>query len=337
MTKNVKKKLSQLAMLLCLLNAYSVEAQISLTGQLRTRTEVRNGVGNLVLKGSKNAAFTSQRTRLIFGYKWDRLTFGVSIQDVRVWGQDASTVSNADGNRLMLHEGWADLTLFNKADTTIKAKGIDLMSIKIGRQELSYDDVRLIGNLDWLQQGRRHDMALLKTVHKGWQIDLGYAYNQNSDAFGITNTSYVPSNVAPYVKNSLGVLVPTPAGLLPMAPSGSAGNNSSKTGATVWTNPPTTNGGNQDYKTFTSLYVSKKINQTKFSALFFNDNFGKYKIDSVGNITAGYVYGKRFVSTGPADDFDYSGTNSRYTYGLMLNHTIGNASGFGKIAIQTAY
>jgi hypothetical protein len=44
----------------------------------------------------------------------------MSIQDVRVWGQDASTISNADGNKLMLHEGWADLTLFNKADTTIK-------------------------------------------------------------------------------------------------------------------------------------------------------------------------------------------------------------------------
>ncbi|MEO6720557.1 MAG: alginate export family protein [Ferruginibacter sp.] len=337
MTKNFKKKLLPFGMLLCLLNGLMVNGQISLTGQLRTRTEIRNGLGNLVTKGSKNAAFTSQRTRLIFGYKWDRLTVGVSVQDVRVWGQDASSISNADGNKLMLHEGWADLTLFNKADTTIKAKGIDLMSIKIGRQELSYDDVRLIGNLDWLQQGRRHDMALLKTVHKGWQIDLGYAYNQNSDAFGITNTSYVPSNVAPYIKNSLGVLVPTPAGILPMAPAGNAINNSSKTGTPVWLNPPTTNGGNQDYKTFTSLYISKKINQTKFSALFFNDNFGKYKMDSVGNDAAGYVYGKRFVTSGATDAFDYSGTNSRYTYGLMINHTIGNTSGFGKIAIQTAY
>ena len=70
-----------------------------------------------------------------------------------------------------------------------------------------------------------------------------------------------------------------------MAPSGNAGNNSTKTGTPVWINPPTTNGGNQDYKSFTSLYVSKKFNQTKFSALFFNDNFGKYKTDSVGSAT----------------------------------------------------
>ena len=337
MRKKLKSKLLKFGMLLCFLNACSANAQFTLTGQLRTRTEIRHGFGNLVLKGSNNAAFTSQRTRLNFGYKWDRLTFGVSIQDVRVWGQDASSISNADGNKLMLHEGWADLILFNKADTTIKTTGIDLMSLKIGRQELSYDDVRLIGNLDWLQQGRRFDMALLKTVHHGWQIDIGYAFNQNSDAFGITNTSYVPANVAPYVKNSLGYLVPTPAGMLPTAAAGSASNNSSKIGTPVWTNPPTTNSGNQDYKTFTSVYISKKLNQTKFSGLFFNDNFGNYKLDSVGSAASGYVYGRRFVTAGAADAFDYSGTNSRYTYGLMINHIMGNTSGFGKIAIQAAY
>lgn len=315
---------------------HSATAQFSLTGQLRTRTEVRNGLGNLVLKGSKSAVFTSQRTRLSFGYKWNRLMLGVSIQDVRVWGQDASSISNADGNRLMLHEGWADLTLTNKADTTIKCKLVDLMSLKIGRQELIYDDTRLLGNLDWLQQGRRHDMALLKTVHKGCQVDIGFAYNQNSDAFGITNTSYVPANVPSYVKNSLGILVPTPAGLLPLAAAGSASTNSSKTGNPVWMNPPGTNGANQNYKSFTSLYISRKFGQTKFSGLFFNDNFGKYRLDSVGNPSSGYVYGRRFVSAGPADVFDYSGLHHRYTYGLMINHTIGNASGFGKIAIQVA-
>jgi hypothetical protein len=256
---------------------------------------------------------------------------------VRVWGQDASSISNADGNRLMLHEGWADLMLANKADTTFKFKVFDLMSLKIGRQELSYDDVRLIGNLDWLQQARRHDMALLKTIHKGYQVEIGFAYNQNSDAFGVSSTAYVPANVAPYVKNSSGVLVPTPVGILPLAGSGNASLNSSKTGTPVWTNPPTTNGGNQDYKSFKSLYLSRKFGQTKFSGLFFNDNFGKYRLDSVGTQASGYVYGRRFVSAGQGDAFDYSGTHHRYTYGMMINHTIGNASGFGKIAVQAAY
>jgi hypothetical protein len=337
MLKNLKKKYFMAVILCCTLAAFTAQGQFTFTGQLRTRTELRDGLGNLVLKGSKPAAFTSQRTRLIFGYKWDRLTFGVSVQDVRVWGQDASSISNADGNRLMLHEGWGELTLTNKADTTIKCKLLDLLTLKIGRQELVYDDVRLIGNLDWLQQGRRHDMALLKTVHKGWQVDIGYAYNQNSDAFGVTSTAYVPANLPAYVKNSLGVLVPTPAGLLPLATAGNAANSSAKTGTPVWSNPPSTNGATQDYKTFTSVYISRKFGQTKFSGLFFNDNFGKYKLDSVGSAAAGYVYGRRFVSAGASDAFSYSGANSRFTYGLMINHTLGNASGFGKIAFQGAF
>jgi Alginate export len=337
MLKKIKTVHFMLVMLFANFITSEAQAQFTLSGQLRTRTEIRDGLGNLVLKGSKAAAFTSQRTRLTFGYKWDRLVFGVSVQDVRVWGQDASSISNADGNRLMLHEAWADLMLANKADTTIKFKFFDLMSLKIGRQELIYDDVRLIGNLDWLQQARRHDMALLKTVHKGWQVDIGYAFNQNTDAFGVTNTSYVPANLPAYVKNSLNVLVPTPAGILPLAGAGNAGNNSIKTGTPVWNNPPSTNGGNQDYKSFTSIYISRKFGQTKLSGLFFNDNFGKYKLDSVGSTSAGYVYGRRFVSAGASDAFDYTGTNSRFTYGLMINHTIGNAAGFGKIAIQAAY
>jgi hypothetical protein len=113
-------------------------------------------------------------------------------------------------------------------------------------------------------------------------------------------------------------------------------NNSVKAGAPVYSNPPNTNGATQDYKSFTSVYISRKFNQTKFSALFFNDQFGKYKIDSV-TANGGYVYGRRFTSTGSTDTYDYTGTSSRYTYGLMINHTIGNASGFGKIALQAAY
>jgi hypothetical protein len=317
---------------------FTTKAQFTLQGQLRTRTEIRNGLGNLVPTDSKSAAFTSQRTRLNFGYKWDRVLFGATVQDVRVWGQDASSISNADGAKLMLHEGWAEVTLANKADTTVKFKALDLLTIKIGRQELIYDDVRLIGNLDWLQQARRHDMMLLKAVHHGWQVDLGYAFGQNTDAFGTVGTAYVPANVNAYTRTSTGVLVPTPAGIIPTTVGGGVNNNSVKTGgALAWINPPSTNGASQDYKSFKSLYISKKFNQTKFSGLLFQDDFSAYRPDSVGSAATGYVYGRRFVPANATDAFDYYQSRSRTTYGLMVNHTLGNASGFGKIALQGAY
>jgi hypothetical protein len=306
----------------------NVAAQFSLQGQLRTRSEVRDGLGTLNAKGTDAAFFTSQRTRLTFGYKWDRVNFNLSVQDIRVWGQDASSINNADGNKLMVHEAWAEVTLMNVADTTIKTKGIDNLSFKIGRQALIYDDVRLLGDLDWLQQARRHDALLVKALHHGWQLDLGAGFNQNSDAFGITGTNYTAGNAPAYVTNSMGALVATPAGFLPLAPNGSTAAASSKAGAPVLSNAVSTNGMNQQYKSFQMLYVSRKFGQTKFAGLFFKDDFSKYRLDSVGNASSGYVFGRRY---------DVKGVNSRLTYGLMINGTIGNAAGLKKAWQVGAY
>jgi len=324
--KLITSRLSLAATAVAILSVTKVSAQISLTGQLRPRAEVRDGFSNLTPNSTVPASFVSQRTRLIFGYKWDRLTFGATVQDVRVWGQDASTITPADGNRLMLHEGWADLVLANKADTTIKFKLFDNLSLKVGRQELIYDDARLIGNLDWLQQGRRFDMALLKIGHHGWQVDLGYAYNQNAE--GASGTQYAPGNVPAYAKNSLGQLVPVPGGFIPLTVGGVATGNSSKAGAPLLANPANSNGGNANYKSFASVYIAKKLNQTKVSFLFFKDNFSRYKLDSVGSIAAGYLYGRTY---NPKE------TSDRYTFGAMISPVFGNASGFGKIAIQGAF
>src|SRR5579864_5154906 len=126
MYKNVLNgcRLFAIILIACCLQLSRSQAQISLTGQLRDRAEARSGYGNLVPSGAQSAGFISQRTRLNFGYKWDLLTVGVSIQDVRVFGADASTISTT-GNRLFLHEGWAELTLANKADTSVKFKLLD--------------------------------------------------------------------------------------------------------------------------------------------------------------------------------------------------------------------
>lgn len=325
--KLITNKHGRSAVLCALLSCFSTSellAQFSLVGQLRPRAELRDGAGNLTVKNSTPASFISQRTRLTLGYKWDRLTFNASLQDVRVWGQDASTISSSDGNKLMLHEGWGELVLANKADTTIGFRLIDNLSLKIGRQELIYDDSRLIGNLDWLQQGRRFDMALLKAVHHGWQIDLGFAYNQNTDAFGVSGTTYIPGNIPQYIKNDIGVLVPTPAGMVPLT---AANGNSSIAGNPNYTNPPSTNAANQDYKNFQSLYIAKKINQTKFSVLGFRDAFAAYTVGSVAS-GGGNVYGRIFNS---------GSTSDRFTFGAMINPTFGNKPNTGKFSMQVAY
>jgi len=121
-----------------------------------------------------------------------RLKFGLSLQDVRVWGQDVSTINSTttqNNNGLMLHEAWAEILL---TDTTVKNSSL---SLKIGRQELVYDDQRLIGNLDWLQQARRHDAALIKFESKSFLMHAGVAFNQNQqNASGTIYNPLPPGN-----------------------------------------------------------------------------------------------------------------------------------------------
>src|SRR5882724_10935980 len=108
--------------LLSLLLRTPAQAQFSLSGQLRTRTELRDGQGAPLPKGATDAFFTSQRTRLNALFSMYRLKFGVSIQDVRVWGQDVSTINRSttqNNNDLLLHEAWAEIML---TDTTLKNK-----------------------------------------------------------------------------------------------------------------------------------------------------------------------------------------------------------------------
>jgi hypothetical protein len=167
-----------LLVVVCSLFALHTRAQLSLSGQVRTRTEFRDGQGSPLPLGAKPAFFTSQRTRMAVGYSGYRLKVGITAQDVRVWGQDVSTINRTtqqDLNGILLHEAWADLQL---TDTTAKNKNL---SLKIGRQELVYDDQRLLGNLDWLQQGRRHDAALLKYEASGYVLHFGAAFNQNRE------------------------------------------------------------------------------------------------------------------------------------------------------------
>ena len=167
-----------LAFLFCLCLTSQLQAQFTISGQLRTRTEYRDGQGTPSVQDTVPATFTSQRTRLNFGYVAHRFKLYASVQDVRVWGQDASSINRVTADAydgFMLHEAWGEISL---VDT---GKVIKNFALKIGRQELVYDDVRLLGNLDWLQQARRHDAALLKFDHNGWTAHLGVAYNQNAE------------------------------------------------------------------------------------------------------------------------------------------------------------
>ncbi len=147
------------------INSFSQENYFKISAQYRARAELRNGYRTLVNDSSKTAFFISQRARLMCEYNKDNIQFFTSIQDARTWGDEELKKDLAG---LQVNELWVELNL---------KQGF---ALKMGRQELAYDDHRLLGNLDWANLTISHDALLLKYTDdkKKFKWHLGGAYNQ---------------------------------------------------------------------------------------------------------------------------------------------------------------
>ncbi|MFV0539612.1 MAG: hypothetical protein ACK5MZ_00035 [Aestuariibaculum sp.] len=56
-----------------------------------------------------------------------------------------------------------------------------MFALKVGRQEVIYDDHRIFGNVGWAQQARSHDVAMAKFGNGNYKLDVGFAFNQESE------------------------------------------------------------------------------------------------------------------------------------------------------------
>ncbi|MEZ4792472.1 MAG: alginate export family protein [Gelidibacter sp.] len=146
---------------------FAQEFEIDL--ELKPRFEYRHGYKTLIPDDVDAAAFVSQRSRLNFKYGSKTLMAYLSLQNVRVWG-DVATLSASDENGTAIHEAWASVLLDSK------------FSLKMGRQEIVYDDSRMFGNVDWAQTGRSHDafIATFKPNGKN-RLDVGFALNEEDE------------------------------------------------------------------------------------------------------------------------------------------------------------
>lgn len=155
----------------------NVNAQLKIDAELRPRFEYRHGFKTLFPDNVDAAAFVSQRTRLNAEFKTDKLNFYLSVQDIRVWG-DVPQLNTSDKNGLSLHQAWGEI-LFSPNT-----------SLKLGRQEIIYDDHRIFGNVGWAQQARSHDAALIKYNNENFKFNFGFAFNQDAEALvGTTLTT----------------------------------------------------------------------------------------------------------------------------------------------------
>ncbi len=154
--------------LLCFLSTLPLHAQFKVDGQLIQRAEYRNGYSQLINSADHPAGFIAQRARIQASYVTDAVTIYMSIQDIRTWGNTAQV--KASDNLLSVHEAYAELSLGES------------WKVKLGRQELNYDNFRFLGNLDWALQGRAHDFALVKYEKDEHKLHLGAGYNQNGQS-----------------------------------------------------------------------------------------------------------------------------------------------------------
>ena len=161
------KKALFLLVLVVLLASPSMAQEFDLIGEVRPRYENLHGFKTLIDDATDGSNFISQRTRLSFNFKQEKVRLGVSLQNVRVWG-DVGTLSS-DDNATALHEAWAEAILSDK------------VSLKLGRQEISYDDQRIFGSVGWAQQARSHDAFLFKFVpDQNNRLDVGLALSADT-------------------------------------------------------------------------------------------------------------------------------------------------------------
>ncbi|MDX2190496.1 MAG: alginate export family protein, partial [Bacteroidota bacterium] len=160
-----------LTIILTILLTYSQSAfsqTLTANADLRAIFEERHGYGSLFYDSLKAGNYISQRTRININYQNNKLKLKLAPQNVRVWG-DVTTTSKNDSSTSM-HEAWAEYQLNSR------------IYIKVGRQELNYDDARILGNVDWTMAARSHDLALLKIRPDTTSfLHLGLAINASKE------------------------------------------------------------------------------------------------------------------------------------------------------------
>jgi hypothetical protein len=124
---------------------------IVLGGELRPRFEIRHPVLRDWTE-RETQDFVSMRTRgsVLVTLPRDVRAF-IQLQDVREWGADPNTMA-LQATGLNLHQGWIELG----HETTAP------FSARVGRQELVYGEERLVGVVNWAQQGRAFNGVRLR-------------------------------------------------------------------------------------------------------------------------------------------------------------------------------
>ncbi len=131
------------------------------TGQYKIRFRHEEG-RDFVAGGNANTA--RHRARLGFGVTYQDAVGGmIQVQDVRVFGSERNTLGDFSADGFDLHQGY------------LRLMPIEGLEIRIGRQEIAFENHRLIGNVGWIEQARSFDAGRLMFESGMLKLDSFYA------------------------------------------------------------------------------------------------------------------------------------------------------------------
>ena len=137
--------------------------------QYRPRFVVHTGKD--FMDGPTYTAF-HQRARLGVEVKaWDWVTAKIELQDVRVWGEETNTLTDFNADGFDMHQGYVELK------TPIG------LSFRVGRQEINFDNQRLIGAVGWSDQARSFDAINIIFDRDSMDANLFFALAGEKNAF----------------------------------------------------------------------------------------------------------------------------------------------------------
>ena len=159
---------------------------VKFDGSVRFRYE-RAEQGTLGMGKDQTGNWITQQSR--FGLKAapkDNVDVYLQIQDARTWGGEnhsfpppsvTDTGTDASANALDLHQGYMVLKSF------LTDKG----SLKVGRQEIVFDDARLVGNIGWIQNAQSFDAMRMSVGGDMGSVDLVYSQVAAKDSHPVMN------------------------------------------------------------------------------------------------------------------------------------------------------
>src|SRR3989338_2878756 len=185
-------------------SVFAETVDVKLGGEIRVRGE---SVGS---DGPGTKGMVLQRTRInVDAQVNENVKAYIQVQDSRTWGRDGATNgTGTSGDELTTISALGDkVTVDNRADIKQAYFHLDKiidqpLSVRVGRKVMAYGDHRLIGHLEWSNNGRSFDALKLMYNAETFSADLWSARiyettttSSDSDFNGIYATyKGIPSN-----------------------------------------------------------------------------------------------------------------------------------------------